>query len=78
MGVGWGGGHLPTGAQSRSHRSACRAMMRPQIAVLLLALVIGARICVSKKDQDHYKILGIDKDATQREVRRAYRKLSVK
>ncbi len=32
----------------------------------------------SKGKQDHYKVLGIEKTATQKEVKRAYRKMSLK
>jgi len=44
------------------------------LAAICLLLLIQLSICA----EDYYKILGLDRSASERDIKRAYRKLSKK
>ena len=46
---------------------------------LLLAIVVCVLVAhASSSDSDYYKLLGVSKDASDKEIKRAFRKLAVK
>ena len=55
--------------------------MKTQFFIILFFICISINSIASKKsddENDFYKILGIKKDATDAEIKKAYRKLALK
>ena len=46
--------------------------------IVLISLIILPIIIKSEEQDDYYAILGVKKDATEAEIRKAYRKLAIK
>ena len=53
--------------------------MRPSRALLLLAaFAVLLPICAAVEDPDYYKVLGVARDATGKQIKKAFRDLSLK
>lgn len=56
--------------------------MEKQLCVLLLSLCLFSVVLSKRKEDkdetDYYKLLGVSKDASEKEIKRAFRKLAVK
>ena len=46
--------------------------------LLLLALAALVAICRAEEDPDYYKVLGVARDATAKQIKKAFRDLSLK
>jgi preprotein translocase subunit Sec63 len=48
------------------------------LAVLVLLLLVAAPLLQAAAERDFYKILGLSNDATEVQIKKAFRKLSLK
>lgn len=53
--------------------------MRAPLALLLLAAAaVLLPLCAAAEDPDYYKVLGVPRDATAKQIKKAFRDLSLK